>query len=58
MIWIAKQPPIYVWQDDQWYNESNRCTYKPDFWLGAWIHDTEQPIGFPKKTIKMGWKYG
>jgi hypothetical protein len=52
MKWIAKHPPIYVWEGDTWYNEADGMEYT------AWIKEKwwvcgRLAIDFPKKTIIM-----
>mgnify|MGYP001262304282 CR=1 FL=1 len=51
MKWISKDPPIYVWKDDLWYNEKDKLVYSANITKQAWIADTAIP--FPKKTRVM-----
>lgn len=53
MTWIAKDPPIYVWPGDKWYNERNGKTYSVDCERFVWLCDEEIPIVFPKKARIM-----
>lgn len=38
MKWIAshRSPPIYIWHDDEWYNETDKKTYIPNFNSMCW----------------------
>lgn len=56
MRWISKEPPLYVWRGDSWYNEKDNLVYTADLTRGFWHHfesdDDQNPkiIPFPKKT--------
>ena len=55
--WQAKEPPLYVWEGDIWYNEKDRKMYKANtkkmLWeLAEYSIDSEK-IPFPKKTRIM-----
>lgn len=49
MYWVAKDPPIYVWKNDQWYNERNGLVYDADLKRQVWVNG-ENLIPFPKKV--------
>lgn len=51
MLWKAKESskPIYVWKDDQWYNESDKRIYYADIDKRLWYND-DRIIDFDKKT--------
>jgi hypothetical protein len=58
MHWISRDPPIYVWAGDTWFNEKDRCIYTADLTRQIWIREDEevdcQVIPFTKKTKVMG----
>ncbi len=55
MLWVSNSdPPLYVWEDDEWYNQKDKITYKayPEErnWGNAFLLVF---IEFPKKTRIM-----
>jgi len=56
MQWVSKEPPIYVWGGDTWYNERDKCVYTADLKRQIWHHfksdedSSPQIIPFPKKN--------
>jgi len=50
MLWISKQNslPLYVWEKDLWYNQTDGCTYTADIEKKIWICG-EKIINFPPK---------
>lgn len=56
MKWIAshRQPPQYIWEGDEWYNETNKKIYLADIQNKCWIctDDKEEFLKYPftKKT--------
>lgn len=56
MRWISKEPPLYAWDQDTWYNERDKCVYTCDLAKNCWcqIDDSSKVIPFPKKTKVMG----
>lgn len=61
MQWVSKEPPIYVWLGDTWYNEKENLVYVSDLGRGFWHHfenaEDHNPkiIPFTKKTRIMGY---
>lgn len=59
MQWISKEPPLYVWGGDTWFNEKDRRVYTADLTRQIWHHFDEdgscQVIPFTKKTKVMGY---
>jgi hypothetical protein len=59
MRWISKEPPIYVWAGDIWYNERDKLEYKADLGRQIWHHFDDDlsvlVVPFPKKTKVMGY---
>jgi hypothetical protein len=49
MKWISKDPPLYVWEGDIWYNERNKKCYDVNIKENAWVN-LDEKIPFPKKT--------
>lgn len=54
MKWISSEkcPPIYVWDLDLWYNETNKVSYIADTESFKWISFCGD-IPFTKKTRIM-----
>jgi len=51
MKWISKDPPIYVWPRDTWYNERDGFEYYADIDKAIWEHPLRpEAIPFTKKT--------
>lgn len=55
MRWISNgDPPLYVWEDDQWYDQKTKTTYlavlESRRWMNAFYFSV---IDFPKKTRVM-----
>jgi hypothetical protein len=52
MRWISKEPPIYVWQGDTWFNERDGKEYYADISTRVWRQEEQTFvfIDFPKKT--------
>ena len=49
MQWISKHAPIYVWEGDTWYNETNKKVYEVDLKNACWrCNDSVEH--FTKKT--------
>lgn len=57
MQWIAKEnnPPIYIWPDDTWYNETDKTVYVHVFSHRHW--NGKKLIPFPKKARIMQGEY-
>ena len=54
IIWVSKQPPIYVFGSDLWRNELNNRTYYPDMVKRVWkACDDGEIIPWPKKAKEM-----
>lgn len=54
MKWISKDPPIYVFLDDCWWNERTDETFWPCVRLQAWVTTLGEPIyQWTKKTRIM-----
>lgn len=62
MEWGSKEPPLYVWEGDTWYNERDKLTYKADLGKLIWHHyafegdQFPKTIPFPPKTKVLGQK--
>jgi len=52
MKWIAKHPPLYVWEDDEWYCEVDKLVYKANLKTMCWEY-SEKRVPFTKKTKIM-----
>jgi hypothetical protein len=53
MKWIAseKNPPIYVWWGDEWYNETDKRVYYANKSKMAWVSSIDEKMfHFTKKT--------
>nr|CAB4126410.1 hypothetical protein UFOVP88_48 [uncultured Caudovirales phage] len=55
MRWISsgRAPPQYIFScypEDDWYNETDKCIYKPNFEKNVWECEGMKYIEFPKKT--------
>lgn len=58
MIWISNNdPPLYVWQYDEWFNQKDNLLYHSDLYNMQWScsdpNDWNKPsyrIKFPNKT--------
>lgn len=59
MRWVSKEPPIYVWGGDFWYNEKEKLDYTADLGRQFWHHECQdgsfKVVPFPKKTKVMGY---
>jgi len=54
MKWISKDPPIYVFLDDCWWNERTGETFWPCVRQQAWVNYLGEPIyQWTKKTRLM-----
>lgn len=49
MRWISKTPPGYVWQDDEWYRETDAKVFIAKIENSRWEGDGEN-VPFPPKT--------
>lgn len=49
MNWIAKYPPLYLWEGDTWYNEKTGTVFEPDFSARMW-NCGDESIPFHKNT--------
>jgi hypothetical protein len=49
MKWIDKNPPLYVWPGDEWYNERDKMIYTCDIEKREWVN-ADKRIDFLKKT--------
>jgi hypothetical protein len=52
MKWYDKNPPLYVWDGDEWYNERDELTYQADIRWRLWQCE-DKIINFPPKTKVM-----
>jgi len=50
MKWISKKPPLYVWEDDEWFNEIDGICYQCDIKQRIWWQTGRTSISFPPKT--------
>lgn len=51
MRWVSNgDSPIYIWKDDEWYNQKDKTTYKPEFNRREWTANEKQSIPFSKKV--------
>lgn len=51
--WISKDPPIYIWWGDVWFNERDKREYMPCKERQAWVCG-DDVMPFTKKTKIMG----
>lgn len=59
MLWISKEPPIYVWRGDTWFNEKDKRVYTADLTKQVWYCDIDgicQVFPFTKKTKVMSYE--
>lgn len=58
MKWSSKNPPQYVWEGDEWFNEKDQILMKADIENEEWYtvigDELEKVISFPPKTKIMG----
>lgn len=57
MKWISKEPPLYVWPDDTWFNEKGNLYYA-DCVNFYWESRHGKKIVMPEKTMiryREGW---
>lgn len=53
MKWISKEPPIYVFKDDCWFNERTNETLWPCLRLQAWVTNLGEPLYFFTKKTRI-----
>jgi hypothetical protein len=58
MRWISNgDPPLYVWEGDEWYNQKDKITYQERIDWKCWSYHEGNycisNIDFPKKTRVM-----
>lgn len=51
MVWSSRRPPIYIWAEDKWYNETNKKVYEADIEHGVWRSGEEVVPFTPKCKI-------
>lgn len=52
--WFSNNdPPIYIWKDDEWYNQKDKTIYIVDLKNQRWISDCGSQFPFTKKTRLM-----